>query len=57
MSEDRRGLTGDNLDLLALLSRNVVLNQLERITHDFVDDYQAKLNGRWAAEHEAKPGA
>jgi hypothetical protein len=28
-------------------------DQLELMTRGFVDDYRAKLNGRWAAEHEA----
>ena len=30
---------------------HVVLNKLELMTRDFVDDYRARLNGRWAAEH------
>jgi hypothetical protein len=33
---------------------HVALNKLEQMARDFVDDYRAKLNGRWAAEHEAQ---
>ena len=33
---------------------HIVLDKLEPMVRDFVDDYRAKLNGRWAAEHEAQ---
>jgi hypothetical protein len=33
---------------------HVALDKLEPMVRAFVDDYRAKLNGRWAAEHEAQ---
>jgi hypothetical protein len=33
---------------------HVALQKLEPMARDFVDDYHAKLNGRWAAEQEAQ---
>jgi hypothetical protein len=33
---------------------HVALDKLELMTKGFVDEYRAKLNGRWAAEHEAE---
>jgi hypothetical protein len=33
---------------------HVALGKLEPMARDFADDYRAKLNGRWAAEHEAQ---
>jgi hypothetical protein len=33
---------------------HVALGKLELMTQGFVDEYRAKLNGLWAAEHEAE---